>query len=239
VPLNEYGLWMAAGISGLVAYWIPGLAYWIGSGKCGEPVHCSFRLKPLSRVFFAIFAAGLSWTVQWKLGTGWESWMATVLVWLLLVIALTDICFFLIPDVVTYSGFFLFMSWRFFVDAANMPVYLAGGFFITSGLSLVSWISRGLGWGDVKLVAMASWVVEWPQLLLSIWFATLSSMLHVAGRLRSRGRAAVREPLPFGPHLAAGMFLSLLCGDVLRDWYGEQFLQFFLPCFGSIVPMNS
>lgn len=95
MPLNEYGLWMAAGVSGLVAYWIPGLAYWIGSGKCGEPVHCSFRLKPLSRVFFAIFAAGLSWTVQWKLGTGWESWMATVLVWLLLVIALTDICFFL------------------------------------------------------------------------------------------------------------------------------------------------
>ncbi|MBA4550211.1 A24 family peptidase [Thermoactinomyces vulgaris] len=226
--MNEFG-WMTAVLSGIVAYWIPGLAYWIGSGKVGEPVRYSFRLKPLYRVFFAIFSAGLSWVVQWKLGTGWESWMATVLVWLLLVIALTDIWFFLIPDVVTYSGFFLFMSWRFFMDGTHVPVYLTGGFFITSGLSLVSWISRGLGWGDVKLVAMASWVIEWPQLLLSIWLATLSSMLHVTGRLQTRGRAAIREPLPFGPHLAVGMILSLLCGDMLRDWYGEQFLQFSCP----------
>ena len=225
--MNEFG-WMTAVLSGIVAYWIPGLAYWIGSGKVGEPVRYSFRLKPLYRVFFAIFSAGLSWVVQWKLGTGWESWMATVLVWLLLVIALTDIWFFLIPDVVTYSGFFLFMSWRFFMDGTHVPVY-SGGFFITSGLSLVSWISRGLGWGDVKLVAMASWVIEWPQLLLSIWLATLSSMLHVTGRLQTRGRAAIREPLPFGPHLAVGMILSLLCGDMLRDWYGEQFLQFSCP----------
>lgn len=217
------------GLSGIFAYWTPKLAFWIGSGKGGEQVRFSFNSKSFYPVLFAVIAAGLSWVIQWKLGTGLEGWMAMVLIWLLMVITLTDIWFFLIPNVVTYSGFLFFMLLRCFLDPFKVTGYLLGGLFITTGLSLVSRISRGLGWGDVKLIAMAAWVVEWPQLLISIWFATLSSMFHVAGRIKYQGRASIKKPIPFGPHLATGMILSLLCGDILWNWYQEQFLYFSCP----------
>lgn len=220
------------------AYWTPKLAFWIGTGKVRHRVRLSSRFESFCPVFFAAAALGLSWGIQWKMGTGLEGWLALVLVWLLMVITLTDIWFFLIPNVVTYSGFLFFMLFRCCLDPAAATDYLKGGLFITAALSLVSWVSRGLGWGDVKLVAMAAWVVEWPQLLISIWFATLSSMFHVAGRFKYQGRKSIKEPIPFGPHLATGMVLSLLCGDLFLNWYQEQFLFFSCP-IGSIVPMNS
>ncbi|MCV3243114.1 prepilin peptidase [Mesorhizobium sp. ZC-5] len=70
----------------------------------------------------------------------------------------------------------------------------------------------GLGLGDVKMAgASAIWISPW-NLPLFVFVASFCGLVFAIGRYMLNGRpAAARQP--FGPFLAAGLFLT---------WIGEQ-----------------
>ncbi len=209
-------VFLMIGMSGFLGYFVPDLAMWIGARKLAKPISPSYS-KAICKAVMIGVSTLLACLVQWRLGAGLEGWLAIVLIWLLLVIALTDIWFFIIPNFITYNGFFLFMLIRFFFDRLPVYNYLLAVTAITIVLSLVCRISNGLGLGDVKLMAMAAWVIGWPHVFMAVWLASASSLIYAAVRVKSQGWKSLRNPIPFGPHLGMGIVLALLGGDFLWE----------------------
>jgi len=86
-------------------------------------------------------------------------------------------------------------------------------------LAAVAWAYRrvrgreGLGLGDAKLLAVAGAWVGWQGLPLVLLAASLAALAFVAALAMRRGRFDWQAPLPFGPFLAAGLWLVFLYGE--------------------------
>lgn len=67
---------------------------------------------------------------------------------------------------------------------------------------------EGLGYGDVKfLAALGAWH-GWGTLPILVFWAALLACAGVAVLIFIKGRAALKNPLPFGPFLAAAGFIT-------------------------------
>ena len=84
---------------------------------------------------------------------------------------------------------------------------------------LIAIVSRGgMGWGDVKLVALIGLATGFPLALFSIILgAILGSIVAVALMIAKKRK--LRETLPFGPFLALAAMVTLLCGSSILSWY--------------------
>jgi leader peptidase (prepilin peptidase)/N-methyltransferase len=97
--------------------------------------------------------------------------------------------------------------------------------FVDAGVILLivvasEWILKrqGMGMGDVKLAAMIGAFLGWPVGPVALYLGFLAGGLVAVLLLllRVRGR---RDPIPFGPALAAGALLALFWGDTIWRWY--------------------
>ncbi|HAA89361.1 MAG: Type 4 prepilin-like proteins leader peptide-processing enzyme PilD [Thermoanaerobacterales bacterium 50_218] len=138
---------------------------------------------------------------------------------LLIAAAFIDVEHYLIPDKLVLAGLvagiiFTLLPGDLGVGVALLGAVVAGGF-----LFLVAVLSRGgLGGGDIKLGAVVGLFLGWPLGPLSIFlgcclggFAGLILLM-----LRIKGR---KDPLPLGPFIALGSFVSLFWGQQVIDWY--------------------
>lgn len=107
---------------------------------------------------------------------------------------------------------------RVILDLAHWYNYVIG-FFTVSGLFLIIyWITkgRGIGGGDIKLMAAAGLLLGWQNILLSLMIGSIAgSVIHLA-LMKIQGKDRV---LAFGPYLAFGIFISMLYGNDIITWY--------------------
>lgn len=93
------------------------------------------------------------------------------------------------------------------------------GFACVSGLLLlILLVSRGraMGGGDVKLMAAAGLLLGWQKIILAFGVGCiLGSVLHLI-LMKVKGRDRV---LAFGPYLSLGIFITMMWGQPLIDWY--------------------
>ena len=155
-------------------------------------------------------------------GTGYVV-LGCVLASVLAVITLTDLERRIIPNGVVAFGAVAGLAIVAAIDPGLLPESLiaaaaGGGFLLIAALAY----PRGMGMGDVKLVAMMGIYLGSsiaPALLIG--FAT-GSVLGVALMLRD-GAEARRTAIPFGPFLALGGVLGMLIGPGIVDWYTGSF----------------
>lgn len=86
---------------------------------------------------------------------------------------------------------------------------------------LLHWGTRGkgMGLGDVLLVAPLALLLGWPRVLPWLFLSfTIGAVVGVGVLLFKRGRLE-HHRLPFGPFLVLGFFLSLLWGEAIWQWY--------------------
>lgn len=98
-----------------------------------------------------------------------------------------------------------------------LPGLLSGGLF-----SSLLWCVRelhtrirgrvGLGLGDVKLVGAAGMWIKPEDIPLVLSLATASALVIVGGVALLKGRSAIDQRFPFGPHLAIGFAIAHLWG---------------------------
>lgn len=98
------------------------------------------------------------------------------------------------------------------------------GFFIVSGFLLLVLLitgGRGMGFGDVNLMAAAGLVLGWQFILLAFMIGcVLAAMIHpVLMKLKRHNRV-----LAFGPYLALGITIALLFGSQIIDWYMNTYI---------------
>ena len=111
---------------------------------------------------------------------------------------------------------------RVILDLAHWYNYVIG-FFAVSGLFLIIyWITkgRGIGGGDIKLMAAAGLLLGWQNILLTLMIGSIAgSVIHLT-LMKVQGKDRV---LAFGPYLAFGIFTAMLYGNEIITWYLSMF----------------
>jgi leader peptidase (prepilin peptidase)/N-methyltransferase len=190
---------------------IPLLSYMVLRGRCR---HCGARIPPQYPLVEAL-TAGLSLLASLRLGAGWATMAAIVLIWLLIVLAVIDWRHQLLPDVLIFPGLWaglLLGTQDLFVTCHSAIFGAAAGYLILRTVAEAFHLLTGrvgMGHGDFKLLALIGAWLGWQALLPVV----------LVGCLFGLGAAAVRAllfgigrqtPLPFGPALAAGAVCYLL-----------------------------
>lgn len=168
---------------------------------------------------------------------GWQTSMIVLIniiyclsISLLIVVSLIDHRTFTIPGGLTKTLLVLAMIGliiRYFgIERTNALLldHVIGLFAVSSFLAIIFYVTggRGIGGGDVKLMAGAGLLLGWKLVILSfILGAIFASVIHI---LKMRLMNADRT-LAFGPYLSAGIIVSLLFGNSIINWYILYILQ--------------
>ena len=75
---------------------------------------------------------------------------------------------------------------------------------------------RGMGGGDMKLMAAAGLLLGWKEIILAfILGCILGSIIHVIRMKVSKAE----HTLAFGPYLSLGILITVLIGQPILNWY--------------------
>ena len=186
---------------------------WLASrGRCR---HCGARVSsyyPLVELAAAaIGALALAWL------SGPEAWLAALLGWWLLALALIDLEVWLLPDSLTLPLIAAGLVASAFGLApgrplANAAAGAAAGYLALAGIGYLYQKLRGregLGLGDAKLLAAAG---AWLGLASLPWVVLTAALLGLVLAVLRAGPLRAETAVPFGPPLALafwGMFLLL------------------------------
>lgn len=141
----------------------------------------------------------------------------------LIVLFAIDLDHQLLPDVVTVPGTLVALLASLFLPPgfvqAILGMIVGGGVLWAVSEGYFRWRGiEGLGFGDVKMLAMVGAFLGWKLTVLTLLFGSLSGAA-VGVALIASGRGTMGLKLPFGTFLAVGAVLSSLWGDVLVAWY--------------------
>lgn len=199
---------------------IPLFSYLLLRGRCGE---CG---APISARYPAVeFAAGAIFAASvWRWGISWSSGSSIVFACAMLVLAIIDVDFRILPNVVTLPGIAAGLAFSVvnprvaFVDVL-IGAALGGGL-----LYGVAWFylqvrgQEGMGMGDVKMIAMIGAFLGWQGVLLTIFLGSLIGSIVGIAMMSLKGRDW-SYALPFGTFLALAAVIVDWGGRELLDWY--------------------
>ncbi len=142
----------------------------------------------------------------------------------LVAVTLTDLELRLIPNAIVLAGALAAVAIVAVSDPSSLgeravAAAAAGGALLLVALAY----PRGMGMGDVKLVAMLGLYLGRavaPALLIGLAAGALFGVAMIA----RHGAAARKRAIPFGPFLALGGVIGLWFGDGIVDWYLDEFL---------------
>jgi leader peptidase (prepilin peptidase)/N-methyltransferase len=132
-----------------------------------------------------------------------------------------------LPNEVTVPGIAVGLACSFFMPpgwASSLIGILAGG----GVLWLLGWIwfllrhEEGMGFGDVKMLAMMGAFLGWELMLAAFLAATIMGSVVGVALIASR-KGTMKTALPFGCFLAVGSLLASAGGDRAIHWYLSLF----------------
>lgn len=198
---------------------VPLLSFAALRGRCRRcGITIPWRYPIVEATTAALFALA-----YWKFGPTPEFVSAALLLSMLVAITGIDLEHQIIPDVISLPG--IVAGFIASLATGRVPwmesalgIMVAGGTFLV--IILAS--SGGMGGGDMKLGAMLGAFLGWKVVLLAIFIAVvLGGALAVA--LIASGLRGRKDPVPFGPFLAAGGAVSLFWGERMVRWYLDGF----------------
>jgi prepilin signal peptidase PulO-like enzyme (type II secretory pathway) len=145
---------------------------------------------------------------------GWPAWYLAVLGLyglLLLGLAGYDARHQRIPNVAVYPALGAGLALAVAQPVGPWWSFVGAGLLAGVSLALLALLTGGIGLGDAKLAALIGLVIGWPAVLVALFAAfaigAVSGVLLIA-----MGRIGRRQPVPFGPALAAGAVVGFLGG---------------------------
>jgi leader peptidase (prepilin peptidase) / N-methyltransferase len=198
---------------------IPVLSYAALRGRCrtcGQQISVMYPLIELltAGVFVATVAVvGLSWLLPIRLLFGCA----------MVVLLVIDLQHQILPNEITVPGIAVGLvaslvappGWR----EALLGAVAGGGLLWLVAWGYERWRGvEGLGFGDVKMLAMIGAFLGWKLMLLTLVAASLLGSLTAATLLVAR-RAGWQSKLPLGTFLAIAAIPVSLVGDVVVAWY--------------------
>ncbi|MDO8601527.1 MAG: prepilin peptidase [bacterium] len=123
---------------------------------------------------------------------------------------------------ISYHGSFL-NNYAVFWSAGSESVWLqsllsAGVGAILFGGIIALTRGRGMGLGDLKLVIPIGLLVGWPDIVLVLALSFIIGAF-ISVFLMMLGRKSFKDGVPFGPFLAASVFVVMFFGEAIMNWY--------------------
>ena len=113
---------------------------------------------------------------------------------------------------------------RVALDYRNFPNYIIGFLSVSGFLYLLFLITkgRGIGGGDIKLMAVSGLMLGWKCNILALAIGCIvGSIIHII-RMKVSKQDHV---LALGPYLSVGIMIAALWGDALLQWYFTAILK--------------
>lgn len=194
---------------------IPIVSFLALRGKCR---YCQTQISWIYPLGEGITTSLLFFTI-YQIGWDQELWIAIPLISFLAAITISDLLYKIIPNKVNLFFFVLFIVIHLFYRPLPFTDYLLGVLAGGGLLLIIAILSRGgMGGGDIKLMAVVGMAIGWKLTVLSFFLATLIGA--VIGLLLLLSKVVKRkEPIPFGPFLACGIFIAYFWGPDLIQAY--------------------
>lgn len=199
---------------------IPLLSFALLRGRCrvcGARIHWRYPAVEA--------ASGSLWLISWlAFGPTLDGLFAAIFCSFLLVLATIDATHLLLLDQLTYPGIGLGLaasfgvSWTNPLDSALGAAAGAAGLLLLIGAWYLLRRVRGMGLGDVKMLAAVGAFLGLGGMLLTLFLASLIGAVFGLW-LMVRARMGWSSRLPFGVFLAIGATVSLFFGPRLIAAY--------------------
>lgn len=204
---------------------VPVVSWLVLRGRCGdcrEPIAVRYPL--VEAAVGLLFGAAL-----YRWGVSWSALSSAVFGAAMLVLALIDYDFKILPNAITLPGIAVGFALAL-VDARLTWIDSAIGILAGGGmLYAVAWAylklrgQQGMGMGDVKMIAMIGAFVGWQGVLLTIFLGSFFGSVVGLTLMKWKGREW-DYALPFGTFLALAA--------VIVDWGGAELLAWYWGLFG-------
>ena len=153
------------------------------------------------------------------LANGWNlmSVLYCLLTSALIVLSLIDIRTMEIPDGLNLFILLLGVA-ATVLDRANWKTHVIGMFSVAGALLIIYLVTvgRGIGGGDIKLMAGAGLLLGWKATVVAFMLACiLGSIIHLIRMKISQAE----HRLALGPYLSLGIWLTAMWGQFVIDWY--------------------
>jgi leader peptidase (prepilin peptidase)/N-methyltransferase len=143
----------------------------------------------------------------------------------MIVLAVIDLEHRILPDVITLPGIVLGFVFSLFmppgwVDSLIGIVVGGGSLWLMGEVYFRVRGEEGMGFGDVKMLAMIGAFLGWRSMLLTLLLSSLLGSI-VGLTMIAFKRGDMKYALPFGTFLAAGALVASLTGDRIVEWYAS------------------
>lgn len=209
--------------------------------NCKTPISWQY---PLVELLTGLLFFGVYWRFQWTMATPVYMALAAALV----LVTFVDLTDWTIPNEVTYPGIPIGVVCAVILEAypesglhcegALSPVFNSligvvvggGSLYLLDKLSLLLLKKRGMGFGDVKLLAMLGAFFGYQSVILIIMLASvLGSVVGVALILLARAKTEVDGEaaaegghyLPFGPYLSVAGLVAMFAAPQIFAAYAS------------------
>lgn len=178
---------------------IPVLSYVLLKGRCRT---CQASI-PVSYVFIECVTGALFVGCYKMFGLSFDMLQAICVGLLLVIVTVSDIRYFIIPNVVLLFFTMVFLIFCF-IDLSLIKWRFMTVVCTFSALTLFTVVTRGgMGFGDVKLYTVLAFVLTLPQIVCSLLIASCGGLLYACIKRYQR-----QQPLPFAPFIAIGTLMS-------------------------------
>jgi leader peptidase (prepilin peptidase)/N-methyltransferase len=199
---------------------VPLLSFLALRGRCRS---CGIRISWRYPLVEALTAVLFVLCVE-AFGPTWHALVAAAFCALLVALAGIDLEHFLLPDVLTLPGLVLGLAvswaayWISWQEALIGAVLGGGGLWLLGKAWYLLRHEEGLGFGDVKMLAMVGAFLGWQGVLVTVLLASAAgALLGIA--LVIGGRLELGSKLPFGVFLSAGAVVALFLGPAMVAAY--------------------
>lgn len=198
---------------------IPLFSYLFLKGQC---FHCKKPI-PIRYFWIELISVCLSLFVFWRFGLSYQTGALLLLTWLLIALTYIDFEHYLLPDPLIYCGLWLGLVCSlqplFILPADAIIGAIIGYLFLWIIAQLYQLVRKkdGMGYGDCKMLALfGAWVGPWSLLNVILFASFLALIISVI--LMVLKKLSFQNPIPFGPFLAIGGWVTIVFGLNITLW---------------------
>jgi leader peptidase (prepilin peptidase)/N-methyltransferase len=189
---------------------------------CGERISIVYPIVEL--VTAIVFVSGY-------LIYGWTPLLAARLLFAcaMIVLFVIDLQHRILPNVITLPGIVIGFVCSLFLEPGVMSsligIAIGGGIpWAMYELWLLIRHEEGMGFGDVKMLAMIGAFLGWQLVLFTLMVASLLGSV-VGGVMILSKKGSLKYALPFGTFLAVAALMAAVVGDRFVAWYAGFYQQ--------------
>ena len=196
---------------------IPIFSYLWLRGKCAD---CGEKISPryplielftgvLAILVLWIFSFSFQWIVVFSAGA------------ILLCITMIDFDTMTIPNGLVIALMVPALVSFFFFPQVELLSRVIGMVVVSLPMLVITlFISEAFGGGDIKLMAVAGFLLGWPNTLLATFIGLVLGGVVAVSLLAKKTKD---KHMAFGPYLCVGIMIALLAGDAIIECYLSLF----------------